>query len=234
MQFRSTPVSSRQKAPHPALPMVLARRFERPFVKPIHPHSQDAFDAIDRERRHHGGALILDAGCGTGMSTRTLAARHPQAFVIGIDKSAQRLARHVPEPGVSNYRLLHTDLVDFWRLALNAGWRPAAHYLLYPNPWPKPGQLARRWHAHPVFPWLLALGGRLELRCNWAVYAAEFARAMCLALERPIAWGRHDDDGVLTLHERKYRTSGHILYRCVVDIRPVERLRWLQWTSRHG
>lgn len=234
MQAVSAGITSPQAAPHPALPMLLARRFQHPFDKPIHPRSLDAFDSIDHDRRRHGGALILDAGCGTGLSTQRLAARFPKALVIGIDKSAQRLERHRTDPAVTNYRLLRTDLVDFWRLAVRAGWRPAAHYLLYPNPWPKPGHLARRWHAHPVFPWLLALGGRIELRGNWTVYVAEFARAACLALERPVAWGRFAPAEMLSLHERKYHDSGHTLYRCVVDIDPMERLRWLQWTHRSG
>lgn len=234
MQAGSAPVTSRQKTPHPALPALLARRFQRPFDKPIQPRSIEDFDCLDQARRQHGGPLILDAGCGTGLSSVRLAARYPRALVIGVDKSGHRLSRHQTEPGRENYRLLRMDLIDFWRLAAHAGWRPAAHFLLYPNPWPKPGHLSRRWHAHPVFPWLLALGGRIELRCNWAVYAAEFARAACLALQRPIAWERMEPAEPLSLHERKYRDSGHALYRCVVDIRPEERLQWLQWTNQGG
>lgn len=212
---------------------MLARRFERPFDKPIHPRSIDSFEKIDRERCRHGDPLILDAGCGTGDSTRQLAAHYPQALVIGIDKSDHRLGRHQADPA-GNYHLLHADLIDFWRLALGAGWRPAAQYLFYPNPWPKPKHLGRRWHAHPVFPWLLALGGRIEVRSNWAVYIAEFARAVCLLLRRPVAWERFEPAETLSLHERKYLGSGHALYRCVVEIRPAERLQWLQWTSRGG
>ena len=46
----------------------------------------------------------------------------------------------------------------------------ARHYVLYPNPWPKIGHLARRWHGHAVFPDLLALGGVFECRSNWRIY----------------------------------------------------------------
>lgn len=234
MQAGSAQISSHQTAPHPALPALLARRFMRPSDKPIHPRSAAAFDTIAEQQRRHGGPLILDAGCGTGMATQQLAARYPHALVFGVDKSGHRLARHQHNPAVGNYRLRQIDLVDFWRLAVRSGWRPAAHYLLYPNPWPKPKHLHRRWHAHPVFPWLLALGGRIELRSNWAVYVAEFARAACLALERPIGWERLDPAEPLSLFERKYQASGHHLYRCVVEISPMERLQWLHWTSRSG
>ena len=123
---------------------------------------------------------MLDSGCGTGASTRALARAHPDCLVIGVDKSVARLGR----TGASafphregNAVWLRAELSSFWRLALQAGWALERHYLLYPNPWPKPGQLQRRWHGHPVFPELLRLGGRLELRCNWEIYALEFAAA---------------------------------------------------------
>ena len=103
-------------------------------------------------------------------------------------------------------------MATFWRLALQANWRLERHYLLYPNPWPKPGHLQRRWHAHPVFSDMLGLGGRLEMRCNWSVYAEEFAfsvnRLTGLAV-RPLAVAAGDP---LSPFERKYRRSGHALY----------------------
>jgi hypothetical protein len=49
---------------------------------------------------------------------------------------------------------VRADLVDYWRLLAEAGIGLARHYILYPNPWPKIGHLARRWHAHPVFPFV--------------------------------------------------------------------------------
>ena len=48
------------------------------------------------------GARILDAGCGSGIVARYLAARYPEAHVTGLDRAGQRLAeataaaRHVP------------------------------------------------------------------------------------------------------------------------------------------
>jgi len=168
-------------------------------------------------------AFILDAGCGTGASTFVLASRNPHRFVLGVDKSAARLAVSQREidsgtaPG--NAILLRCELVNFWQLAVSAGLRCERQYLLYPNPWPKPEQLMRRWHAHPVLPALLALGGAIELRTNWRVYAEEFAAALRLAgresrLEEFVA------DDPLTPFERKYAASGHSLWRCVADTAP--------------
>ena len=177
--------------------------------------------------------MVLDAGCGTGQGTRRLAARHPEALVVGVDRSAARLAR-VGAAGAplleGNALWLRADLTSFWRLALAARWPVAHHYLLYPNPWPKSAQLGRRWHGHPVFPSLLALGGRLVLRSNWAIYVDEFALAMGLVTGRTperrsleVAVDAEDPDRArragertcaapLTPFERKYAASGHALW----------------------
>jgi len=164
---------------------------------------------------------VLDSGCGNGESTRKLAGLHPDALVIGVDKSAVRLSRsgasrfpHREENAI----WLRGELTTFWRLALQAGWCLQRHYLLYPNPWPKSGQLQRRWHAHPVFGDLLGLGGRLEMRCNWSVYAREFAfsvhRLAGVAVQPVIVSARDP----LSPFERKYRDSGHALYSVVCSL----------------
>lgn len=159
-------------------------------------------------------SVILDSGCGTGRSSVALARQHPEHAVIGIDQSARRLgvlqnsAQELPD----NLLLVRAECADFWRLARADGWPLLAHYLLYPNPWPKPGQLKRRWHGHPVFPELLALPGHLVLRSNWRVYLDEFARAAALAgraSENVMPFSTHSP---LTDFERKYQESGHPLY----------------------
>jgi tRNA G46 methylase TrmB len=162
--------------------------------------------------------LIFDSGCGTGQSTRLIATHHPESLVIGIDKSAARLnkAFHGSLPHrEGNIIWVRAELAGFWRLAVRAGWRLQAHYLLYPNPWPKPGQLQRRWHAHPVFPDLLKLGGTLELRTNWKIYAEEFALAIesasgCTPAIRSVA-----ENEITTAFEGKYRATGHALFSVV-------------------
>jgi len=115
--------------------------------------------------------------------------------------------------------LLRARVADIWRLLEKAGIRLARHYLLYPNPWPKPRHLGRRWHAHPVFPSLLALGGRLEIRTNWRIYAEEFARALALyGVEADEVVSFRPDDAPLSPFERKYAASGHELFRIVAPV----------------
>jgi len=92
------------------------------------------------------------------------------------------------------------------------------HFLLYPNPWPKIGHLSRRWHGHAVFPDLLALGGTLELRTNWRIYADEFAWAVARVSGCDAAVAAYETDAPLTPFERKYRDSGQTLWRYVVDL----------------
>lgn len=187
--------------------------------KPVLPaHTQQAFATVAELVGQNESSLILDSGCGTGQSTRLIAAHNPDALVIGLDKSAVRLQKACPGPlpqREGNILWLRAELAGFWHLAARAGWRLRAHFLLYPNPWPKPGQLKRRWHAHPVFPDLLRLGGTLELRTNWRIYAEEFASAVGLVsgYSPPVRTVTESD--ITTAFERKYQASGHELFSVV-------------------
>ena len=91
-------------------------------------------------------------------------------------------------------------------------------YLLYPNPWPKIGHLARRWHGHPVFPTLLELGGVLECRSNWRIYVEEFCFAVARLTPHTPRCEPYSPREALTPFERKYLASGHALYRAVVKL----------------
>ncbi len=188
------------------------------YLKPLSPVSRIAFGQAIDAWQHHGGPLILDAGCGVGLSTRRLATLHPDYFVIGVDQSAERLQRDVRwlGPAPDNFITVRADLVNFWRLMLAEQLHPAQHYLLYPNPWPKKNHLGRRWHGHPVFPTVIALGGQIECRSNWQTYIEEFAMAvtqlsgMTAQPEQFTA----DPAAPLTAFEEKYLSSGHTLWRC--------------------
>jgi hypothetical protein len=113
----------------------------------------------------------------------------------------------------------NAELSSFWRLLQAAEWPVSHQYLLYPNPWPKPGQLQRRWHGHPVFPTLLATGGWLELRSNWPVYVDEFSLALQTLGEAPGAVQTlTPDPDALTPFERKYTASGHTLWQVLCNL----------------
>jgi tRNA G46 methylase TrmB len=213
-------VNSVQQDAHPRLAAVLDAHLHHAWQAPLHAPSVSAFNALEREIADDERPVVLDSGCGTGESTRLIARSMPDCLVLGVDKSEARLARigatRYPHRE-GNVLWLRAELATFWRLALRAGWRLRRHYLLYPNPWPKPAQLRRRWHAHPVFPTMLELGGRLEMRCNWEVYATEFAAAISQVLHTNTSPRLHGQTEITSPFERKYRASGHRLYSVSVS-----------------
>ncbi|GLR63508.1 tRNA (guanine(46)-N(7))-methyltransferase TrmB [Marinospirillum insulare] len=213
----SSPVVSNQTQPYEKLAEVIQRHQEAPFQKPIASFNQQAFDQAEQRLAAHGGRLILDSGCGVGQSTRLLAERFPQHFVLGIDRSADRLERKLgklPE----NAALIRADLVDFWRLAVAAQWQPDYHFLLYPNPSPKKKDFKLRWHGHPVFNYLVALGGQLECRTNWQLYVLEMQQALKLMGVTADLNPLNKIDEPLTPFEKKYALSGHQLWQLKAQI----------------
>jgi tRNA G46 methylase TrmB len=210
---------SSQDGIHESLARTVDRHLTHAWRQPIRAHSLQAFESIC-PRASTAPALILDAGCGTGWSTAKLAEAHPEALVLGIDRSEYRLAKAPPLPG--NAVLLRAELSDVWRLARQAGWRLDAHYLLYPNPWPKARHLQRRWHGHAVFPDLLALGGRLELRSNFRLYVEEFLAALRLAGVGGGEVVSFRPESPISPFEAKYAASGHELFRLTVHLETTE------------
>ena len=225
MHANSRVPTSAQTGIHEQLATLLDRHCASSFRKPYTDYNRAAFETSleRRERVAPGAPLILDAGCGVGESSIALAQAFPDHYVIGIDQSESRLSRNGKgQPGSpalpSNLDLVRADLVDYWRLLGDADIRLARHYLLYPNPWPKIGHLARRWHGHPVFPALLKLGGVLECRSNWRIYIDELCFALARLTQDEAFREPYAPEDVLTPFERKYLASGHRLYRVVVTL----------------
>lgn len=212
-------IESAQDGPHRDLLPLLERHLTHPFRKPILDYNRAAFA---QARAAHaawnpGAPLILDAGCGVGWSTLRLAEAFPDHFVFGVDQSVDRIERGKPAALPANACLVRADLVDFWRLLAEAGIRLARHYNLYPNPWPKIGHLARRWHGHAVFPVWRELGGVVECRSNWRIYIEEMALALQRLSGQPVVAETYATETPMTPFERKYLASGHGLWRCRVD-----------------
>lgn len=170
--------------------------------------SFDGAKAFVNDFFHHSArndlkCVILDSGCGVGLSTMRLALQNPSIPVIGIDRSLVRLSKNIHTTIVSesstlrtslntftssttpnsesvnsesvkilsdsidqkdsafletksflrscrprNLYLCRADLTDFWMLAYReSDWIIDSHYLLYPNPYPKPKHLQLRWHG---------------------------------------------------------------------------------------
>ncbi|NNC54278.1 MAG: SAM-dependent methyltransferase [Pseudomonadales bacterium] len=207
-------VQSSQAGVHENLTQLVKKHLRTRSSRPYATHNLQAFEALMQAA--DGRELILDSGCGTGSRTATLAKRHPRALVAGIDKSAKRLAgpaQAIKTTGNGNAIFLRADLFDFFRIAASQGTRLHKHYILYPNPWPKPGHLQRRWHGSAVFRDIVELGGEIELRSNWRVYVEEFSVALDIAgINCTVEQLKPDDADTLTPFEKKYHRSGHDLW----------------------
>ncbi len=208
----STSVYSNQSSIHDDLARLVQKHMASTWQEPTPPHDREAMKEIIALLKAHKGPLILDSFCGTGMSTAKLASQHPKALVIGIDKSADRLRRHVQTQS-RNYHLIRGNCEHIWAQMVSANVVCAQHYLLYPNPWPKKAHLKRRIHGHPSFPLLKQLGGAIEVRSNWKIYVDEFAAAsQLLGLDTQVESLSATDP--LTLFERKYAANSENLWVC--------------------
>ncbi|SMQ80291.1 tRNA G46 methylase TrmB [Pseudidiomarina planktonica] len=216
MNSVSRPVTTNQNGNHDELTALVMRHLRSPFKKPIQEHNAEAFAEVQRLVADWQGPLILDSCCGVGESTARLAQEHPEALVIGVDKSAHRLQRHAQyeQAGAGErYILVRADLNDFWRLAVAANWHLHKHYILYPNPWPKASHLSRRWHGSPVWPYVMALGGELVMRSNWVIYLTEVAATLALVNCSASVKTLLADNEPLTPFERKYQNSNQQLWQ---------------------
>ena len=222
-------VSSTQAGIHPNLEPLVKKHLETAWAQPLHSQTVEIYRQLDQKGVFSDcRPVILDSGCGTGKSTRRLAEMFPGHLVVGVDRSSSRLAKSGVHTGflhTENYFLIRAELATFWRLLLKSGLSPERHFLFYPNPWPKPGHLSRRWHGHPVFPRLLELGGDIELRCNWDVYAREFAKAAVIATGAEISVKKIEPDNGISPFEQKYLERGQSLFSVCIPAQHTQAFR---------
>jgi tRNA (guanine-N7-)-methyltransferase len=214
--MNSRSIESSQTDVHTELETVVHKHLKHTFQKPIGQPTREVFEALLPRLRSEQRPLLLDSGCGIGESTERLALMYPEHFVLGVDKSEHRLNKRswLQQSDESrNSLIVRADLVDFWRLMAEHEIRPDLHFHLYPNPWPKPGHLQRRWQGHAVFPTLAELGGRVEMRSNWLIYLKEFALAWEWGTGQVGVIEQFVPEQPLTPFERKYHQSGQALYR---------------------
>lgn len=213
----SKPIVTNQTGIHEKLEEIVEKHLSHPFQKPYQAHTQEAFEQINKIVQAFDGEIILDSCCGVGQSTRILAERHPDALVIGVDKSAHRISKNVEHDYKGdNYHLIRADLNDFYRLVKAANWPITKHYILYPNPWPKSKHVQRRWHGSAVFPVLITIGEQIVLRSNWRLYLEEFQLAADVAGMMGTL-SEVADLTPLTPFEAKYQASGQQCWQLIVE-----------------
>lgn len=217
----SPPVISNQNGIHDDLLKVVSKHLNKQFRRPIADHSATAFRETNEIVQQFNGPVIVDSGCGTGESSYKLSEQYPDRLIVGIDKSAARLAKS-PNKISPKVCLVRGDLVDMWRLINEYNWPVEKHVVFYPNPWPKKHHLKRRWHGHPIFLNMLQLSNKHEVRTNWQIYALEFMAAVEYLIRQGRFTGQvsHaiiEADAPVSLFEKKYAASQHRLFRIVVE-----------------
>lgn len=219
--FDSKKITSPQSSPHKRLTHVVSKHIENRYQKPFQHHNLIAFEELQKAISEHGKtSFILDSCCGTGMSTALLAHANPNSLILGIDRSAKRLTKQSDNTlfkKPENCLYLQADCEDIWRLCVENNLVFEKHFILYPNPYPKLEHLKRRWHGHPVFPFLRKLSSEIVLRSNWKLYLEEFSLAWSLLTKsEAIEVSTLDVQKPLTLFERKYAGSGQTLYELLI------------------
>jgi len=215
-------------------------------------HTAAAFEELSQALPSQCGDIayniILDSGCGTGRSSLLLGQQYPECTVIGVDRSLARLSKQpylfdskkndedddtddkrLVYQAASNVWLVRAELVDFWRLLLQdkSRYQVTRHYLLYPNPYPKPKRFKSRWYANPSFPLLLSIASETTIvRSNWELYLQEFAAATkyvsdqssnsyCLDLD-PVETIQPFSTNALSNFEQKYWDVGEPTFELVL------------------
>ena len=202
------------------------------YQKPIQAHNQLAFDQFFAKKKEWEAGItraglqgkgkqefsdiILDSCCGTGRSSIMLAELNPKSLVVGLDQSGHRIAKGERE-APKNLIFLQGNCEDFWRLCVDHNIVFSRHYILYPNPYPKAEHFKRRWHGHPVFPYLPKIAPYTELRSNWPGYLLEFSQAWEVLTKGASRVELFQPERYLTLFERKYTESGQEVFRLTVE-----------------
>ncbi|MCP3429644.1 tRNA (guanine(46)-N(7))-methyltransferase TrmB [Opacimonas viscosa] len=214
----SRSVETNQSGVHEDLLVTVDKYRTSEFRKPIQEHTQKAFAEVQEWLSDWPGPLIFDSCCGVGQSTSKIAKANPDARVVGLDKSALRVSKHsLYSFSEDNHIVVRADVIDFWRLAVTAKWQLAQHYMLYPNPYPKKTQLQKRWHGHPAFLSLLALGGTLVQRSNWQLYLQESAQVL-EHFGKHVVINKVVDSEPFTPFERKYTASGQTCWELIAQL----------------
>ena len=91
-------------------------KFAGPRLRP----ALDLLQRIDLE----APATVCDLGAGAGNVTRLIAARWPAARIVGVDSSAEMLAKAAAEPPERPARAGHPGARIEWQTADLATWRP--------------------------------------------------------------------------------------------------------------
>jgi SAM-dependent methyltransferase len=102
-------------------PMYVHGYLERESQR-LHDQAGTLVDLLHHDTAYPSGSVVLEAGCGVGAQTVTLARQSPQARFLSVDVSAESVAearRRTREHGLANVDFLQADIFAL-------PWRPAS------------------------------------------------------------------------------------------------------------
>ena len=224
-QYHSKEVTSDQNGPHQDLIKIISKyridNFKRPPASFSVKLLKKILPVLEENQK-----IILDSCCGTGESTYNLAKLYPDHFILGIDKSQDRVERNnlfKRDAVINNFIIVRGELLDLWPLlyneSLHSNWKITKQCIYYPNPWPKAKAIKRRWHASAVMPFICAIGGEIEVRSNWQIYLQEFQQAVEHFTGELLIINKMQNVHPITAFEKKYHLSGQDLYCGRVNIK---------------
>jgi tRNA G46 methylase TrmB len=218
-QRNSPQIETSQETTHEDVLELVKRYADSAWLKPLSNRAESLRRELEVFRNRQ---FILDSGCGTGRSSVELARQYPDHLVLACDQSEVRLEKGIRnfmdntvKSELNNLVVIRAELTELWRLLDEASLYPEKHYILFPNPWPKPDHLKRRWHGHPIFPLLFKLSPEIEIRSNWDLYVREFALAYEFLGGVGEVMQYIAPEPALTLFEKKYQESGHTLWKFI-------------------
>lgn len=93
--------------------MIYLHGYGEAEVQRLQDQAQSLLDLLVGDTVYQAGAAILEAGCGTGAQTITLAARNPDARFVSIDRSEDSLAlaaETLTARGIQNVEFKYADI----------------------------------------------------------------------------------------------------------------------------
>lgn len=228
-------ISTTQVGIHADLLVLVEKHYRQPFLRPIATYSEQAFAAANQFVQKRRAPVIVDMCCGTATSSVLLAQKFADYSVVAFDQSANRLQKYLNGKcfySQQNLLITRANALDFCRQIISHQWRCARLYILYPNPYPKPKHIGRRWQGHALLPYLLKIAPKIQLRSNWPLYLQEFAAAAAFATQLDGSLILQQSElqklavagDYLSAFEQKYANSAQDLYALNLQFESFDRL----------